>query len=925
MTFFQMLYQLLFGPLELLFEIVYGTARNIIVDVGSSIVPLSLCINFLLLPLYNRADAIQKEENEREKKMAAGVAHIKKTFKGDERYMMLQAYYRVNHHKPIYALRSSLPLLLEIPFFVAAYHFLSNLPDLEGAVMGPIRNLAAPDGLLTVGGISVNLLPILMTAINLLSGSIYAKDLARKDKLQLYGMALIFLVLLYNSPSGLVVYWTLNNLFSLVKNVVNAAQNRKFIFCAITAALGVLFLVDALVIYQRRDLNQVLVILIGLGFLFPSIRSLIRRKGGKPREGEAGTEEKTRIFALSSIFLAILTGLLIPSAVIRSSPGEFIVIGEYQSPLLYVFSTFLLAAGTFLIWLQVFHYLAGEKAKRIMEAGLWIVAILAVVNYMFFGTNFGNLSSELKYDLGLAPSVKSMLINGALLILTGTAVFVLWFKKRKLVQAFLPIMILAVLGMSVYNAVEIGGKLPQLKALTKQQNSEKASFTLSKSGRNVIVFMLDRAISSYVPYLFQENPELVRQFDGFTWYPNTLSYGAYTNTGSPALFGGYEYTPEEINKRDSESLVEKQNEALKVMPLLFSGAGYEATVCDPPYAGYTWIPDLSIFNGYEEIKAYNTENGEFADWNESLADKQQIWNRNFFCFSLMKISPLLLQPGIYQDGTYFTHQNEDALLWQIQLSMGPSVSFGVRDDFITSYYALCALPSMTSTTEDDCNTFLMMNNGTTHNVVLLQEPQYEPSSVVDNTQYDAEHTDRFTCNGRTMIAETANQMSHYQCNMAALIQLGKWFDYLREQGVYDNTRIIVVADHGRSLEQFEDMLFGVRDPDKTTLNPEDVMAYNPLLLVKDFGASGFSTDERFMTNADTPTLALDGLIEDPVNPFTGKRITNDAKNAEEQHVFYTDIWSTDRNNGNTFLPGSWYALVGHDIFDLSSWKKLGEY
>ena len=127
MTAFQMLYQLLFGPLELLFETVYGTAYSILRDVGSSIVPLSLCINFLLLPLYNRADAIQKEENEREKKMEPGIAHIKKTFKGDERYMMLQAFYRVNHHKPIYALRSSLPLLLEIPFFVAAYHFLSHL------------------------------------------------------------------------------------------------------------------------------------------------------------------------------------------------------------------------------------------------------------------------------------------------------------------------------------------------------------------------------------------------------------------------------------------------------------------------------------------------------------------------------------------------------------------------------------------------------------------------------------------------------------------------------------------------------------------------------------------------------------------------------------------------------------------------------
>ena len=67
--------------------------------------------------------------------------------------------------------------------------------------------------------------------------------------------------------------------------------------------------------------------------------------------------------------------------------------------------------------------------------------------------------------------------------------------------------------------------------------------------------MLDRAISGYVPYILEEKPELQEQFAGFTYYPNTLSHGFYTNFGVPGLFGGYEYTPTEMNKRDSELLV----------------------------------------------------------------------------------------------------------------------------------------------------------------------------------------------------------------------------------------------------------------------------------------------------------------------------------------------------------------------------------
>ena len=58
-----------------------------------------------------------------------------------------------------------------------------------------------------------------MTLFSLLAGLIYSKKLRFKESLPLYIVSLIFLVLLYNSPSGLVFYWTLNCLFSLIKNI----------------------------------------------------------------------------------------------------------------------------------------------------------------------------------------------------------------------------------------------------------------------------------------------------------------------------------------------------------------------------------------------------------------------------------------------------------------------------------------------------------------------------------------------------------------------------------------------------------------------------------------------------------------------------------------------------------------------------------
>ena len=90
MSFLSALYTLIIYPLELLFEVVFTIANRIIGNPGLSIIFLSLAFNFLVLPLYKRADELQKEERDMQSKMAYRIGRIKKAFKGDERFMMLQ-------------------------------------------------------------------------------------------------------------------------------------------------------------------------------------------------------------------------------------------------------------------------------------------------------------------------------------------------------------------------------------------------------------------------------------------------------------------------------------------------------------------------------------------------------------------------------------------------------------------------------------------------------------------------------------------------------------------------------------------------------------------------------------------------------------------------------------------------------------------
>lgn len=915
MSFFEILRTIVIGPLELVFEILFAIANRTIGHPGLAIIVLSLIINILVLPLYKRADAMQEEARNVEEKLQKGIAHIKKSFSGDEKMMILQTYYRQNNYKPTSALKGSVSLLLEIPFFMAAYHFLSNLEILNGISFGPIADLGAPDGLIVIGNITINLLPIIMTLINVISSAIYLKGFPLKTKVQLYLMAAFFLVFLYESPSCLVFYWTLNNIFSLAKNIFYKIKNPKKVINILSSIVGVFVIVFGVVLTSSFSLRKkILICLIGVLLQSPMLFSLRKKKMNICVKCSKSDSKK---FMLAALFLAILTGGLVPSAFIAASPLEYVDITYFFNPIWYIVSAMCLSIGTFFVWARVFYWLANEKGKYYFEIVVCIAAVLMLVNYMFFGTELGIISSNLQYEEGFSFSAKEQILN--LIILCGLTVVAYGFiiKCKKNISLVLIVAIIAIAGMSVANVVSIKKEVKTIAQNFTSQNDEAPNFQLSKKGKNIVVIMLDRALGEYVPYLFNEKPELKEQFAGFTYYANTISFGGYTNFATPALLGGYEYTPVELNKRNTESLVSKHNEALKVMPVFFEQHGYEVTMCDPVYANYQSIPDLSIFNEYENIEAYYTYG--YYSTADRVVKKISNNRRNFFCFGIMKTMPLCLQETIYNGGRYnaatYVEESDD---YAIQTVDGPSKASGTSEAFMKGYEVLLNLSTMTNITEKNIDTFMFMVNDTTHEPMMLQEPEYEPQVIVDNTEYHSENIERFVIGDKTLKMESALQFTHYQTNMATYLKLGEWFDYLRENEVYDNTRIIIVSDHGRHLGHFENLMLETTEDNKI-----DLEYYYPVLLVKDFGATEFSTSYEFMTNADVPTIATKGIAEEVINPFTGNPINDLEKTAHEQFIITSKEWDIKENNGNTFFPSTWLS-VKDNLWDLNNWTFYNE-
>jgi len=916
MTFGDILFSIFIQPLALIFEIIFTIAHRCIGHPGLAIVILSLAMNFLVLPLYKRADAMQEEARDIEAKLHDGVAHIKKTFKGDERMMILQAYYQENNYKPTDALKGSVSLLLEIPFFMAAYQFLSHLSILKGVSFGPIADLSAPDGLLSLGDFSVNLLPVLMTLINVISSAIYLKGFPLKTKIQLYAMAAFFLVFLYTSPSGLVFYWTLNNLFSLVKTIFYKLKNPAKVLSILAAVVGAVLLVFGIGIYNTNSiLRRGFVIALGAALEIPLIYGYIKGMIRSTKESKEPVSNKG-VFVLGTLFLAVLTGALIPSAVISASPQEFVDITHFHNPLWYVASALCLAVGTFLVWMRVFYWIASPRGKAILDKVVWIACGVALLNYMGFGTDKGLLSVQLQYEKEFYFEVGTHIINILAIAAVGAVMWFVLIRWKKVCSGILLTAVIALCGMSIINVSTINAAVSELETRAEEIAETQPHFYLNKNGKNVIVLMLDRGVGEYLPFIFDEDPELKEKFAGFTHYQNTISFGGHTNFGSPPLFGGYEYTPVEMNKRDDEPLASKHNEALKVMPVLFDNNNFDVTVCDPPYANYQWISDLSIYDEYPDIKAFVTE-GAF----DSVSSKEQtIENnyRNFFCFSIMKIAPVSLQHVLYNYGNYNQAGSNSVDQYSSQIIEGDAKASGLKGSFMKPYNVLDNLPNITKIGEVDTNTFMMMCNNTAHEPMLLQLPSYEPSYIVDNTKYNKDYfTDR-TVGGSTLMISDMTHFIHYQANMVVLKRLGEWFDYMRESGVYDNTRIIIVSDHGYPLGQISELM--TRDADDKYITLEH---YYPLFMVKDFDSKEFTVSSEFMTNADVPTLATKDLIASPKNPFTGKDINSAEKTAHDQFVILSGHWSTETNNKNTYSASKWASMSGN-LWDKNAWKFYNE-
>ena len=895
-TLTQLLYNIIIFPLEKIIELNYLLFYRIFRNPAVSLLGISFSINLLTLPLYFCAEKWQRIERETQKRLSGKIAQIKKVFSGDTRYMILSTYYRQNHYHPVYALRSSFGLLIQIPFFIAAYSFLTRYDVLQGLSFFILNDLSRPDAL--IHG-RFNLLPIIMTLINCASCMVYTKDFPVKEKIQLYGMAAVFLLLLYNSAAGLVIYWTMNNIFSLGKNILQRSTHAKKIIYFLICSAAIFLIVFALFFHRGVSSKRfIFICAVSTMFFIPLIAklfALINRKiEATTSWAVAANIYKYFFIALSCLFL--LSGVVIPVSLISSSVPEFSFIESYSSPFSLILTILAQAIGIFLFWPLCIYFIFPQKIRIYLTGFTLFLLFGTLINTFLFPGSYGFLTNTLILSdpgtwLSYIPLTLLNLVS--IIALLALVIFLFGFQKgRNIIFSIAIITFVSLLSLGIVNSVLINREFRKLAALHNDENyidSLTPIYNLSNDGRNVAIIMLDKAMSGFCPYIFEEKPELCGSWTGFTWYPNCVSFGGCTIYGLPSLLGGYAYTPLTI-QQNPKSLTEKITEAILLIPRLFSDSGYKTVVTDAWY-NLGGGPDLHAFDPYPEITGKNINAAYTGFWLREHPDVTVLSISNLLTdrlikFSLFRTAPLILRQYIYDRGNWLTINNGDKQRAENKIT----------HDVIGSYAALDLLPALTSIDSGSPGHLMIACNMLTHDAVYLQFPEYIPETDI---------TDR----GNGIFAN----IPEYHVNMAAYLLLGKWFDYLKENNVYDNTRIIIASDHGHgiSIDPHSSIL-----PDGSRLE-----RFTPLLLIKDFNDNGsLIVDNSFMTHADIPLLAIDGIIHDPVNPFTGLPLINDKENG-------VTITNSIRNNvskhkKNTFIIGKneWLSVYDN-IFVPENWER----
>jgi YidC/Oxa1 family membrane protein insertase len=185
----------------------YGLTNNY----GWAIIIMTVIIQILVLPLTLKSFRAMAGM----KKIQPIMKEIQTKYKNDPKRLQVEMMNLYKTHK-VNPLGGCLPMLLQLPIFWALFQTLRNAYELR---YSPwilwVKDLSASDSLFYMGPISFNMLPLIMGLIMFLQQKMTTATSDPTQRKMMYMMPIIFTVMFWGFPSGLVLYWLTNSIVSI--------------------------------------------------------------------------------------------------------------------------------------------------------------------------------------------------------------------------------------------------------------------------------------------------------------------------------------------------------------------------------------------------------------------------------------------------------------------------------------------------------------------------------------------------------------------------------------------------------------------------------------------------------------------------------------------------------------------------------------
>ena len=110
-----------------------------------------------------------------------------------------------------------LPMLIQIPVFIALYYALGSAAELRMQGFWWIKDLAQPDTVATVFGLPINPLIIAWTGLMIVQQKLTPTTMDPMQAKVMLAMPLVMVFVLYNLPAALTLYWTVSQMFSIAQ------------------------------------------------------------------------------------------------------------------------------------------------------------------------------------------------------------------------------------------------------------------------------------------------------------------------------------------------------------------------------------------------------------------------------------------------------------------------------------------------------------------------------------------------------------------------------------------------------------------------------------------------------------------------------------------------------------------------------------